>query len=71
MSKKLKKEMFDGSTVEILGETYEPGPDRESYNWRENMVSRDEQVKYLKNGERYWYSPPEDLFGSEKRKKPA
>ena len=37
--------------------------------WRQKLESRDEKLKYLKTGERYWYS--DDWFGSEKRKKPA
>jgi hypothetical protein len=57
--------------VELLGETYEPGqPEGEEMGkWRQKLGSRDEKIKYLKNGERYWYSS--DWFGSEKRKNPA
>jgi hypothetical protein len=57
--------------VEMLGETYEPGePEGEGMGrWRQKLGSRDEKIKYLKNGERYWYN--NDWFGSEKRKNPA
>ncbi len=57
--------------VELLGATYEPGrPEgEETGHWRQKLESREERLKYLQNGERYWYS--EDWFGSEKRKNPA
>ena len=57
--------------ADTLGPTYEPGePDSEGEgNWRQKLQSRDERLKYLKSGERYWYS--QDWFGSEKRKTPA
>jgi hypothetical protein len=37
--------------------------------WRQKLASREEKLKYLQTGERYWYSS--DWYGSEKRKKPA
>ena len=40
-----------------------------SYNWRKKIRNREEMMKYLQTGERYWYS--DDWFGSEKRKNPA
>ena len=57
--------------AEVMGPTYEPGkPDgEESGRWRQKLESREEKMKYLQSGERYWYS--EDWFGSEKRKTPA
>ncbi|MCK4261857.1 hypothetical protein KAW55_02735 [bacterium] len=48
-------------------ETVGPGP--VSYSWRKKLKDREEMLKYLKTGERYWYS--DDWFGSEKRKNPA
>lgn len=64
----IEKKLFDGSTVKILGETFEEGkPDTPGY-WRNKLDSREEMLKYLKYGERYWSG--ED-FGSEKRKTPA
>lgn len=68
----IKKKRFDGTEVEILGETFEPGEpgQGEKYNWQERLGSdRDEVIKFLKTGLRYWYSS--DWFGSEKRKNPA
>ena len=62
--KKEKKE-------EVLGPTYEPGkPEGEDLGrWRQKLESREETLKYLKTGERYWYS--DEWYGSEKRKTPA
>lgn len=37
--------------------------------WRLKLRDRAERLKYLRTGERYWYS--QEWFGSEKRKKPA
>jgi len=50
---------------------YEPGlPSGEDEGrWRQKLESREEKLKYLRNGERYWYGS--DWFGSEKRKNPA
>jgi hypothetical protein len=66
-----KKNAPGRGEVEVLGETYEPGkPEGEGMgSWRQKFASRDEKIKYLKNGERYWYGT--DWFGSEKRKNPA
>ena len=57
--------------VELLGATYEEGvPEGEQVGrWRQKLESREEKLKYLQTGERYWYG--EDWFGSEKRKNPA
>ena len=57
--------------VEILGATFEAGkPEGEDAGkWRQKMESREEKLRYLETGERYWYS--DDWFGSEKRKNPA
>lgn len=57
--------------VELLGETYEKGqPDDVSLgDWRKKLGTREDKLKYLATGERYWYS--DDWFGSEKRKNPA
>jgi hypothetical protein len=66
-----KKEAPGRGKVDILEETYEPGEPQgeEVGRWRQKLESRDEKIKYLKSGERYWYS--DDWFGSEKRKNPA
>ena len=69
---KIKKERFDGTQVEVLAETYEPGqtPMGEKYDWQGRLgQDRKEVLMFLKTGLRYWYS--NDWFGSEKRKNPA
>jgi hypothetical protein len=67
----IQKDAPGRGKVEILGETYEGGlPQGEAAGrWRQKLENRDEKLKYLKSGERYWYS--DDWFGSEKRKNPA
>jgi len=57
--------------VEVLGATFEEGkPEGEDEGkWRQKLESREDKLKYLENGERYWYG--KDWFGSEKRKNPA
>ena len=57
--------------VEVLGATFEKGKPEgeEKGRWRQKLESREEKLKYLQTGERYWYS--QDWFGSEKRKNPA
>lgn len=57
--------------VELLGDTFEKGsPEGEEMGrWRQKFDSREERIKYLQNGERYFFS--KEGFGSEKRKNPA
>jgi len=57
--------------VEVLGATFEEGkPEGEEMGkWRQKLGSREEKLKYLRTGERYWYG--KEWFGSEKRKNPA
>jgi len=57
--------------VKILGATFEKGkPDGEEVGrWRQKLRDRQEQLKYLQTGERYWYG--KEWYGSEKRKNPA
>ena len=57
--------------VKMLGATYEKGkPEGEEFGkWRQKLNSREEKLKYLQTGERYWYG--KDWYGSEKRKNPA
>ena len=72
MADKVEKRPAAGwKEVEVLGETYEPGRPQgeDAGRWRQKLASRDEKIKYLQTGERYWYS--NDWYGSEKRKKPA
>ncbi len=68
----IKKKRFDGTEVEILGETYEAGESQQGdkHNWIDQLGDdKGEIIKFLKTGLRYWYS--DDWFGSEKRKNPA
>ena len=57
--------------VKVLGATFEEGqPEGEELGrWRQKLESREARLKYLENGERYWYSA--EWYGSEKRKNPA
>ena len=55
--------------TKVLGETYQPGKPQTAGNWKARFKRREDILKYLKTGERYWYS--EDWFGSERRKTPA
>jgi len=57
--------------VEVLGETFEEGKPKgeDAGRWRQKLASREEKLKYLQTGERYWFS--KDWYGSEKRKNPA
>ena len=66
-----KKEAPGWGEVEVLGETFEEGrPEGEDAGrWRQKLDTRAEKIKYLQEGERYWYG--EEGFGSEKRKNPA
>ena len=67
--KLIDKEGFDGKQVKVLGATFEPGVPTEKEEWRVKLTGREDEVKYLKTGLRYWYS--DDWYGSERRKKPA
>jgi len=72
MEYKIEKTKAPGrDEVELLGATFEEGkPDGEDAGkWRQKLDSREERLKYLQSGERYFYS--EEWFGSEKRKNPA
>jgi len=72
MEYKIEKTKAPGrDEVEVLGATFEEGsPEGEDLGkWRQKLASREDKLKYLQNGERYWFS--EEWFGSEKRKTPA
>ena len=72
MEYKVEKKSAPGrEEVEVLGGTFEQGkPEGEELGkWRQKLVSRQEKLKYLQTGERYWYG--KDWYGSEKRKNPA
>ena len=57
--------------VKVLGATFDKGkPEGEDAGrWRHKLRNRDEKLKYLEAGERYWYM--KEWYGSEKRKTPA
>ena len=69
--KTTKKSASGGEKVEVLGATFEAGkPEGEDAGkWRQKLGDRQEKLKYLQAGERYWYG--QDWYGSEKRKNPA
>ncbi len=72
MAQKATKKSAPGKEkVEVLGPTYEKGKPEgeEAGKWRQKLETRQEKLKYLETGERYWYG--KDWFGSEKRKNPA
>ncbi len=72
MEYKVEKKSAPGrEEVEVLGATFEEGKPEgeEEGKWRQKLESREEKLKYLQTGERYWYG--QDWFGSEKRKTPA
>jgi hypothetical protein len=72
MKNEIEKKSAPGrEEVEILGATYEEGkPEGDVMGrWRQKLASREEKLKYLHNGERYFYG--KSGFGSEKRKNPA
>ncbi|MFC1982107.1 hypothetical protein ACFLUN_01350 [Chloroflexota bacterium] len=72
MEYKIEKKSAPGrEEVEVLGATFEEGkPEgKEDGGWRQKLGSRDEKLKYLETGERYWYG--EEWYGSEKRRNPA
>ena len=72
MEYEIKKVSAPGrDEVDVLGATYEAGkPEGEDLGkWRQKLGTREDKLKYLETGERYWYS--QDWYGSEKRKNPA
>ena len=72
MEYQIKKVSAPGRVeVELLGATFDEGkPDGvDMGKWRQKLETREEQLKYLEIGERYWYG--DEWFGSEKRKNPA
>ena len=72
MEYKIEKKKAPGrDSIKVLGDTFDQGkPEGEDTGrWREKLRNREEKLKYLKSGERYWFS--QDWHGSEKRKNPA
>jgi hypothetical protein len=66
-----KKSAKSSAKVDVLGPTYEAGTPigEERGRWRQKLEAREEKLKYLQTGERYWYN--QEWFGSERRKTPA
>ncbi len=72
MEYKIERKSAPGrEEVEVLGATFEEGkPEGEELGkWRQKLRNRQEKLKYLQTGERYWYG--KDWYGSEKRMNPA
>ncbi|MBI4283393.1 MAG: hypothetical protein HY663_02855 [Chloroflexi bacterium] len=72
MEYKIEKKSAPGrKEVEVLGDTFEAGKPEGTRmgKWRQKLESREEKLKYLETGERYYYS--KEWYGSEKRKNPA
>ncbi len=66
-----KKSAPGREEVEVLGATFEEGKpeDNELGKWRQKLESREEKLRYLETGERYWYGV--EWYGSERRQNPA
>ncbi len=64
-----EKTRFNGEKVKVVGPEYAPGIPEEPHRWRTKIKGREEMLKYLRYGERYWFN--KDWYGSEKRKNPA
>ncbi len=64
-----EKTRFDGEKVKVVGPDYDSGTPGAPHRWRSKLRGREEILKYLRTGERYWFS--KEWYGSEKRKTPA
>ena len=66
-----KKSAPGREKVEVLGATFEEGkPEGEDAGkWRQKLGTRQEKLKYLQTGERYWYE--KEWLWVEKRKTSA
>jgi len=64
-----EKKSFSGEKVQVVGPEYEAGVPDKPHCWRAKIQCREEMLKYLRSGERYWFS--KEWYGSEKRKNPA
>ncbi len=64
-----EKSLPSGQKIRVIGPEYDPGVPEAPHRWRGKIQGRQEMLKYLQNGERYWYS--KEWYGSEKRKNPA
>jgi hypothetical protein len=64
-----EKTLFSGEKVKVVGPEYAEGMPEGPHLWRKKIQGRQEMLKYLQSGERYWFS--KDWYGSERRKNPA
>ncbi len=66
-----KKSAPGREEVEVLGTTFEEGkPEGEDAGkWRQKLGTRQEKLKYLQTGERYWYE--KEWLWDEKRRTSA
>jgi hypothetical protein len=69
--KVIEKKDYAGNKVKVLDVTFESGTPEtkgvgEDRGWRGHFTDRNEMLRYLKNGERYWYSA--EWYGSEKKR---
>jgi len=64
-----EKTLFSGEKVKVISPEYAEGMPEQAHQWRQKIQGRQEMLKYLQNGERYWFS--KEWYGSEKRKTPA
>jgi len=71
ISEQIQRRISDVPGLSKLEDNYEKGkPEGEDMGkWRQKLTSRQERLKYLESGERYWYG--EEWYGSERRKNPA
>ena len=54
---------------EVVDDAFDPGKPAGPDRWRAKLRSRGEMLRYLRTGERYWYSG--DWYGSERRRTKA
>lgn len=67
----IEKEDYSGKKVKVLNGTYETGTPEtigvgEKPGWRGHFATKEEMLRYLQNGERYWYA--KEWYGSEKKR---
>lgn len=62
------KKAKDSKSGAVLGPTYEPGKPDAPLRWQQRLRTREDALKYLQNGLRYWYGKG---HGSERRKTEA
>lgn len=66
--KLVKMEDAAGKPVDMIQESYDPGPSCGKADWRAKTQDKDDMLKQVKTDLHYWYG---EGYGSERRKKPA